>query len=73
LLLARVVHQIMLVERGVHLIENLFLDELVHDKIYEFLFVPCHAQTQRRERLSRGTDRDHLGTIQGYRKALPMR
>jgi kynurenine formamidase len=39
LLLARVVHQIMLVERGVHLIENLFLDELVHDKIYEFLFV----------------------------------
>ena len=32
-------HQIMLVERGVHLIENLFLDELVHDKIYEFLFV----------------------------------
>jgi hypothetical protein len=63
----------MLVERGVHLIENLFLDELVHDKIYEFLFVPCHAQTQRRERLSRGTDRNHLGTIQGYRKALPMR
>jgi len=44
LLLARVVHQIMLVERGVHLIENLFLDELVHDKIYEFLFVPCHAK-----------------------------
>jgi kynurenine formamidase len=39
LLLARVVHQIMLVERGVHLIENLFLDELVRDKIYEFLFV----------------------------------
>ena len=35
----RVVHQIMLVERGVHLIENLFLDELVRDKIYEFLFV----------------------------------
>ena len=35
----RVVHQIMLVEHGVHLIENLFLDELVRDKIYEFLFV----------------------------------
>jgi kynurenine formamidase len=33
----RVVHQIMFVERGVQLIENLFLDEL--DKIYEFLFV----------------------------------
>ena len=29
----------MLVEHGVHLIENLFLDELVRDKIYEFLFV----------------------------------
>ena len=27
------------VEHGVHLIENLFLDELVRDKIYEFLFV----------------------------------
>lgn len=35
----RVVHQIMLVERGVHLIENMYLDELVRDKIYEFLFV----------------------------------
>jgi kynurenine formamidase len=35
----RVVHQIMLVERGIHLIENLYLDELVRDKIYEFLFV----------------------------------
>jgi kynurenine formamidase len=35
----RVVHQIMLVERGVHLIENLYLDELVGDKVYEFLFV----------------------------------
>ena len=35
----RVVHQIMLVERGIHLIENLFLDELVRDKVYEFLFV----------------------------------
>jgi kynurenine formamidase len=35
----RVVHQIMLVERGIHLIENLYLDELVRDKVYEFLFV----------------------------------
>ena len=35
----RVVHQVMLVERGVHLIENLYLDELVRDKVYEFLFM----------------------------------
>jgi kynurenine formamidase len=35
----RIVHQIMLVERGIHLIENLCLDQLVRDAIYEFLFV----------------------------------
>ena len=35
----RVVHQVMLVERGVHLIENLHLDELVTDKVFEFLFM----------------------------------
>lgn len=35
----RVVHQIMLVERGIYLIENMYLDELVRDKVYEFLFV----------------------------------
>lgn len=35
----RVVHQIMLVERGIYLIENLHLDDLVRDKVYEFLFV----------------------------------
>lgn len=35
----RVVHQVMLIERGVHLIENLHLDELVTDKTYEFLFM----------------------------------
>ena len=35
----RVVHQIMLVERGIHLIENLYLDDLVRNKVYEFLFV----------------------------------
>ena len=35
----RVVHQIMLVERGIHLIENLFLDDLIRDNVYEFLFV----------------------------------
>ena len=35
----RVVHQIMLVERGIHLIENLFLDELARDRVYEFLFI----------------------------------
>ena len=35
----RVVHQIMLVERGIHLIENLYLDDLVRDRVYEFLFV----------------------------------
>ena len=35
----RVVHEVMLVDRGIHLIENMFLDELVRDKVYEFLFV----------------------------------
>jgi len=35
----RIVHQIMLVERGIYLIENLYLDQLVKEKIYEFLFV----------------------------------
>jgi kynurenine formamidase len=35
----RVVHQIMLVERGIHLIENLYLDEMVCEKVYEFLFI----------------------------------
>jgi kynurenine formamidase len=35
----RVVHQIMLVNRGVHLIENLFLEQLARDQVYEFLFV----------------------------------
>jgi kynurenine formamidase len=35
----RVVHQIMLVDRGINLIENMYLDELVKDNIYEFLFV----------------------------------
>src|ERR1051325_1646329 len=35
----RVVHQIMLVERGIYLIENMYLDDLVRDKVYEFLFV----------------------------------
>jgi kynurenine formamidase len=35
----RVVHQIMLVDRGINLIENMYLDELVRDKVYEFLFI----------------------------------
>jgi kynurenine formamidase len=35
----RIVHQIMLVERGIYLIENLYLDKLVREKVYEFLFV----------------------------------
>jgi len=35
----RVVHQIMLVQRGIYLIENLYLDDLVKNKVYEFLFV----------------------------------
>jgi len=32
-------HKAMLVERGVHLIENLALDELARDRTYEFAFV----------------------------------
>ena len=31
----RVVHQLMLVERRIHLIENLCLDEPVKNKVYE--------------------------------------
>jgi len=29
----------MLVERGIHLIENLYLDEIARERVYEFLFV----------------------------------
>jgi kynurenine formamidase len=35
----RIVHQIMLVDRGIYLIENMYLDDLVRDRVYEFLFV----------------------------------
>lgn len=35
----RTTHVAMLMERGVHLIENLMLDDLARDRIYEFLFV----------------------------------
>ncbi|MBI2088840.1 MAG: cyclase family protein [Deltaproteobacteria bacterium] len=35
----RMTHQTMLVERGVHLIENMYLEELAKDKVYEFLLV----------------------------------
>ena len=33
------VHQIMLVVNGIHLLENLKLDELAAKKVYEFAFV----------------------------------
>ena len=33
------VHKGMLVDRGVHLLENLYLEELARDRVYEFLFV----------------------------------
>ena len=33
------VHQIMLVINGIHLLENLKLDELAAKKVYEFAFV----------------------------------
>jgi kynurenine formamidase len=36
---ANTTHVAMLVERGVHLIENLALDELAQDQIYEFAFI----------------------------------
>jgi kynurenine formamidase len=32
------VHRILLVENGIHIIENLNLDELARDQVYEFLF-----------------------------------
>jgi kynurenine formamidase len=35
----RTTHRVMLVERGVHLIENVFLDELARDKLAEFAFI----------------------------------
>jgi kynurenine formamidase len=35
----RTTHQTMLVERGVHLIENMYLEELARDRVYEFLFI----------------------------------
>ena len=35
----RIGHQILLVERGVHLIENMNLEELAKDRVYEFLFI----------------------------------
>jgi kynurenine formamidase len=35
----RTTHVAMLVERGVHLLENVMLDELAQDRVYEFLFV----------------------------------
>ncbi len=40
------VHQVMLVVNGIHLLENLKLDELVAKKVYEFAFVmqPLRAQ-----------------------------
>jgi len=40
------VHQVMLVVNGIHLLENLKLDELVAKKVYEFAFVmqPLKAQ-----------------------------
>ena len=33
------VHRILLVEHGIHIVENLHLDELARDKVYEFLFM----------------------------------
>lgn len=33
------VHRILLVENGIHIVENLNLDELARDKVYEFLFM----------------------------------
>ncbi len=32
-------HRAMIVDRGVHLIENLWLEDLARDRVYEFLFV----------------------------------
>lgn len=33
------VHRILLVEKGIHILENLMLEELARDKVYEFLFM----------------------------------
>lgn len=33
------VHRILLVEKGIYILENLMLEELAQDKVYEFLFI----------------------------------
>jgi kynurenine formamidase len=33
------VHEELLIKRGIHIIENLYLEDLVHDGVREFLFV----------------------------------
>jgi len=40
------VHQVLLVVNGIHLLENLKLDELVGKQVYEFAFImqPLKAQ-----------------------------
>jgi hypothetical protein len=38
------VNQLLATEYGVHVLENLLSDELAEDKVYEFIFVLCHAK-----------------------------
>jgi kynurenine formamidase len=33
------VHQILIVDHGIHIMENIKTEELARDKVYEFLFV----------------------------------
>ena len=45
------VHQLALVVNGIHLLENLKLDELAAKKVYEFVFVDAAAEDPGRHRL----------------------
>jgi kynurenine formamidase len=39
-------HIILLVRHGIHIMENLFLEDLARDQVYEFLFVGLPLKIQ---------------------------
>ncbi len=48
---AATTHRAMLVDRGVHLLENLYLEDLARDRVTEGLFVNLAPEDHRRDRL----------------------
>ena len=66
-------HLLLLVERGVHLLENANLEALAAAGVAEFLFVCLPAQTGRRHRLPGATDRHRLRPEGIGARALPGR